>query len=66
MTKLAIFHDHFRGKDSRNSPGGIHYRTILETVISMTIFQMQIRVKIAIFHDHLHSWDSYKFYKRSS
>ena len=66
MTKLAIFPDHFHGKDGRNFPGEIHHWTILGTITSMTIFSMQIRGKIAIFHNHLCGWESSKFFMRSS
>ena len=50
MTKLAIFHDHFRGQNSRTFSWEIHYCTISEIIISMIIFWKQIRVKFAIFH----------------
>ena len=42
MTKLVIFHDHFRSQDSRNLSQEIHYSTILETIISVTIFERKL------------------------
>ena len=62
MTKLAIFHDHFRGQDSGNFSWEINFWKISETLISVTIFWMQIRVKLVIFHDHIKGWDSSKFF----
>ena len=38
MTKLEIFPDHFHSQDSCNSSREIHYYTILETTILVTIF----------------------------
>ena len=43
MTKLVIFHDHFRSQDSCNFSREIHIWTILETTISVTMIWMQIR-----------------------
>ena len=66
MTKLTIFHDHFRGHDSHNFSREIHFSTISETILSVTIFWIQIRVNLAIFHDHFRGWDSCKFFPRNS
>ena len=66
MTKIAIFHDHFLGQDSRNFSRKIHFWKILETTLFVTKFWMQIRVKFVIFHDHFRDWDSCKFFTGTS
>ena len=65
MTKLAIFQDHLCGKDFRSFQEEMHFWTILETIISRTVFWMQIRVKIAFFHNLFCIRDSYKFFMRN-
>ena len=56
MTKLAIFHDYFCGQDSGNFSRDIHYWTILETTISLTILWRHLRVVFLLFHDNFGNW----------
>ena len=65
MTKLAIYHDNFHGKNSPNVSKEIHHWTISETIISMTILKTTNRI-IVIFPDHFWGWDSGKFFTRNS